>query len=73
MQKEYKNKMINGQDVKTKDSSQVLQEYHFSGSGIYHPLTVKARSSQEAEKLWRQKRQKVESTQTSNNNQVENI
>lgn len=43
-----------------------LQEFHFSGGGEYEPLTIKARSLAEAEKLWREQRKKVEPSQIIN-------
>ena len=50
MQKEYK----------TKDISAPLEDYHFSGGGEYEPITIKARDRDEAEKIWREQRKKVE-------------
>jgi len=41
-----KNKVLGGQN----------QEFHFAGSGIYFPLTVVATNSEDAEKIWKEKR-----------------
>ena len=36
------------------------KEYHFAGSGKFHPLTITAVSREEAEKIWQKERKKVE-------------
>ena len=36
-----------------------LEEYFFSGGMEYHPITIKAKSREEAEKEWEQKRKPV--------------
>ena len=45
------------------DMSPPKTEFHFPGSGIYHPLTVLARTRDEAEKLWLNLRKLVEQKQ----------
>jgi len=61
MQKDSKNKMIDGAGIKDKAAEvRTEQEYHFAGGLEYEPLTVKAASREEAEKLWQEKRKKVE-------------
>lgn len=53
--------MIDGSGTKDKSAEAGLeQEYHFAGGLEYEPLTVKAASQEEAEKLWQQLRKKVE-------------
>ena len=42
------------------DASPPVKEYHFAGSGKFHPLTVTAVSREEAEKIWEKERKKVE-------------
>lgn len=66
MQKEYKNKAVDPEKVKTK-SEEALEEYHFPGGLEYEPLTVRARSREEAEEIWLKQRKKVEPNQTINN------
>jgi hypothetical protein len=56
MLKNYKNKQIAESENK---GEELLEEYHFSGGLEYEPLTVKARSREEAEEIWRQKRIKI--------------
>ncbi len=63
MQKISKNKMVSGDEVKTK------QEYFFSGGGEYLPQTVEAESPSEAERTWAETRKKVESLEANNSNQ----
>ena len=61
MQKNSKNKMIDGSGTNDKSAETAReQEYHFAGGLEYEPLTVKAASREEAEKLWQQNRKKVE-------------
>ena len=43
----------------TKDMKE-KKEFHFSGSGKYHPMTVSAESREAAEKIWIETRQPVE-------------
>ena len=50
----------------TKDMSSPAKEYHFAGSGKYHPLTVTAKSREEAEKIWIEKRQEVKVEEKNN-------
>lgn len=57
MLKNYKNKQI------AESENRELEEFHFSGGGEYEPLTVKARSREEAEEFWQKERKKVEKTQ----------
>ena len=58
---EAKNKQIKPKETREEE----LQDFHFSGEGRYHPLLVQARSREEAEKIWLEKRTKVEPTQES--------
>ncbi len=51
--------------------SRILNEYHFAGSGIYHPCSVVADSLEAATELWKKQRkplkeeeEKVEETKT---------
>jgi hypothetical protein len=60
MQKESKNKQITGLRNKTEAE---LEEFHFSGGLEYEPLTVRARSREEAEEIWLKERKKVEPIQ----------
>jgi len=61
MQKDSKNKMIDGSGAKDKSAEATpVEEHHFAGGLEYEPLTVKAASREEAEKLWQQLRKKVE-------------
>lgn len=62
MQKESKNKQITGAQNKEAE----LEEFHFSGGGEYEPLSVKARSREEAEEIWQKERKKVEPIQKIN-------
>lgn len=55
--------MMGAEDAKNKSE---LAEYHFSGSGEYVPMTVKAASYEEALKKWEKERTKVEPTQNIN-------
>lgn len=43
----------------TKDM-QPKKDFHFPGSGTYHPMTVAAATREEAEKIWLDTRQSVE-------------
>lgn len=61
MQTNNKNKMIGKENVKNK------QEYFFSGGQEYLPLTIRADSQEEAEKVWEQSRKKVEKPLKENN------
>lgn len=63
MQKEAKNKQVTGVTNKAEGE---LQEFHFAGGGEYQPLSVHARSREEAEEIWRKERKKVEPSQTIN-------
>lgn len=65
MQAKQKDKMISGDEAKNKQE-QPFEDYHFAGGGEYEPLAVQARSREEAEEIWRQKRTKVESNQAIN-------
>lgn len=58
MLKDEKNKMLNEKDVKTKEV-EVLEEFHFPGGLEYKPMTIKAKSREEAEAIWEKKREKV--------------
>lgn len=60
MLKDSKNKMIDGAGIRDKTAEAIEQEYHFAGGLEYEPFTVKAASREEAEKLWQEKRKKVE-------------
>ena len=61
MQKDSKNKMIDGTQAKNKSGqSPPEQEWHFSGGLEYEPATVRAKSREEAETIWLQTRKKVE-------------
>ena len=53
---------MHSDEARNKDKS-LLEEYHFSGSGEYLPLTIRARDREEAEAIWRQQRIKVELSQ----------
>ena len=55
MQRISKNKMLNGDEAKTKGN-----EYFFSGGLEYEPQTVMADTPEEAEKIWVETRKKVE-------------
>lgn len=68
MQKDYKNKMTTGEAQKGSPPQGREEEYHFSGSGEYKPVTVRAKSREEAEAKWREVREKVEANIKSNNN-----
>ena len=57
MQEKYNNKMMT--DAKNKGSEQE-QEFHFAGGMEYLPQTVKAKSREEAEKVWEATRVKVD-------------
>ncbi len=61
MIEEHKNKKI-GEPPKSKTDSP-LEEYHFAGGREYEPLTVRAKSREEAEEIWKQERKKVEPNQ----------
>jgi len=53
--------MIDGSGAKDKSAEATpVEEHHFAGGLEYEPLTVKAASREEAEKLWQQLRKKVE-------------
>lgn len=52
MLKNYKNKLIT--DSENKDEE--LQEFHFAGGLEYEPITIQARSREEAEEIWQIKR-----------------
>jgi hypothetical protein len=62
MLKNYKNKQIAEGDV-TKNN---YQEYHFSGEGIYEPVTITAHSYEEALERWEKIRKKVEQNEIIN-------
>lgn len=57
-----KNKMVKSEEVKNKS-----QEYFFSGGQEYLPQTIRADSREEAEKLWKESRVKVEKPLKENN------
>jgi hypothetical protein len=48
------------QNVTVTPKSQIVNDYHFAGSGIYKPLTVTANTIEEATELWKTKRVAVE-------------
>jgi hypothetical protein len=56
-----KNKIIG--EPQTTKSDLPLEEFHFAGGREYEPLTVHARSREEAEEIWMRERKKVESNQ----------
>lgn len=47
------NKSMEKKEVSTKE------EYHFAGGMEYKPITIKAESREEAEKIYKEKREKV--------------
>ena len=47
------NKSMEKKDVKTKE------DYHFAGGMEYLPMTIEAESREEAEKIYKEKREKV--------------
>lgn len=56
-------------NYKTKEiipSDEILEEFFFPGGGEYEPLAIRAGSREEAEKIWLEKRIKVESSQIIN-------
>jgi len=63
MIKNAKNKQIVDSETKIEGE---LQEFHFAGSGEYEPITILARSREEAEEIWQSKRKKVEKSQIIN-------
>lgn len=63
MIKDSKNKM---QTESRSKLDALLEEFHFGGGGEYKPLAVYARSREEAEKLWQEKRVRVEPSQIIN-------
>jgi hypothetical protein len=56
-----KNKIIG--DPPSAKAEQPLEEYHFAGGREYEPLTVLAKSREEAEAIWINKSKKVEPNQ----------
>lgn len=64
MEKGSKNKMMDGTEAKNKTEQSPPepqeQEWHFSGGLEYEPITVRAKSREEAEAIWLQTRKKVE-------------
>ncbi|HVB33715.1 MAG TPA: hypothetical protein VNJ52_04995 [Patescibacteria group bacterium] len=81
MMEEYKNKMDIPaseqkdevpQKVTIRAVSQIKNEYHFPGSGIWQPLAVVATTIEEATHIWKQRRkpvipEKVEEPKETNN------
>lgn len=65
MQKEAKNKIIGAADAQNK-TEQPLQEFHFAGGGEYEPITVQAKTPEEAQEIWKRERKKVEPSQKIN-------
>lgn len=62
MQTAPKNKM----QTDAHNKSEEEREFHFSGSGEYQPMTIKARTQEEAIERWEKERIKVESSQIIN-------
>jgi hypothetical protein len=52
------NKMIGGSN-KPEIKNKVVEEYHFAGGMEYKPITIEAESREEAEKIYKVKREKV--------------
>jgi hypothetical protein len=63
MIKNAKNKQIT--DAASKEEG-TPQEYFFHGNGEYEPITIIANSREEAERLWQERRVKVEPPQKIN-------
>jgi hypothetical protein len=61
MEKDYKNKAIDGQEkeVKNKAPEPQEEEFFFPGGQEYLPCTIKAKSRQEAEEKYNQIKTKV--------------
>lgn len=67
MEKNYKNKQITDTETKTPQTNEgALEDFFFAGGGEYEPLTVQARSREEAEEIWQKQRKKVEPAQKIN-------
>ncbi len=54
-----KNKMIDGSESRNK-AGEAEREFFFSGGLEYEPVTIRAGSYEEAEKLWEGVRKRVE-------------
>lgn len=57
MQTEIKNKAMQPEKVENKAAAKEL--FHFSGSGEYKPIAIEAENREEAEKIWKKKREKI--------------
>ncbi len=68
MQTQSQNKMMHADDANNKDET-LLEEYHFAGAGEYMPLTILAKSRDQAEECWRKQRVKVEPSQILSTNE----
>lgn len=55
---------MNIDNSKNKMMTASPEEYHFAGEGKYHPVSVKATSTAEAEKKWREVRKEIGQTET---------
>lgn len=65
--KKYQDKQMKSEDVRNKEGSPV--EFHFAGGLEYRPLTVKARTREEAQKIWEKQRIKVGENKSANKNE----
>ena len=59
MMKDYKTKDISGEEKVEKPQEEILQEFHFSGEGVYEPIVIKAHNTIEAEELYETKKVKI--------------
>ncbi len=57
MAEKYKTKVMTPEGGESK--SEELKEYHFSGEGIYEPLTITAHSMSEAQESYETKKVKI--------------
>lgn len=57
MEKDYKNKKLEPDRTKEPDE---LQEFHYPGGGKYCPITIKAKSREEADEKWKEQRVEIE-------------
>ena len=59
MMKDYKTKDMSGDEKVEKPQEEILQEFHFSGEGVYEPIVIKAHNTIEAEELYETKKVKI--------------
>lgn len=58
MKKNFEDKSLKPETAENK-GEEILQEYHFAGGTEYQPMTIKAKSREEAEEIYEKEKQKV--------------